>query len=83
MSRRPALAVVDTAALVTRAYAGDWRAVDDLIGSVVASDYAPDVMEILTRLVVEYLEKLKDATGYDTLDELVASAAEAVGVDGA
>jgi len=33
-------------------------------------------------LVVEYLEKLEDTTGCDTLDELLASAAEAVGVDG-
>jgi len=80
---RPVFAVVDTAALVTRAHAGDWRAVDDLIGAVVASDHAPDVIEILTRLVVEYLEKLEDATGCDTLDSLVAAAAEAVGVDGA
>ncbi|HUY07500.1 MAG TPA: hypothetical protein VMU99_09605 [Acidimicrobiales bacterium] len=50
MSRRPALAVVDAAALIARVHAGDWRAVDDLIGAVVASDYAPDVIEILTRL---------------------------------
>ena len=79
---RARLSIVDSAALVSRARAEDWQAVEDLAGEVVAGDHAVDLIELLARLLAGALGDLAVAQAQPedhVFEQWIASAAEAVG----